>query len=62
MNIHKCINCKHYDSFFGSCDLYYEEVYMNEGDFDIRSVSIRNVNKSECQYELKRITDEKHYN
>ena len=53
MNAEKCKTCKHYDSFFGSCDLYYEELYMGEGDFDTRPVSIRNVNKSECEYESK---------
>ena len=51
MERYKCITCKHYDSFFGSCTLYYEEVYMGEGDFDVMPVSIRNVNKSECEYE-----------
>ena len=55
----KCITCKHYDSFFGACDLYYEEVYMGEGDFDVMPVSIRNVNKSECEYEQKEVSNDR---
>lgn len=49
----KCISCKHYEPFFSSCGLYDEEVYISEGDFEIRPVSIRSVNKSECEYEAK---------
>lgn len=53
MNRNKCVTCKHYCSFFNSCNLYYEEIYMGEGDFDVQPVSVRNVNKSECEYEAK---------
>ena len=51
MKIEKCRTCKHYDRFFGSCDLYCKEVYLGEGDFDVQPVNIRNVSKSECEYE-----------
>ena len=53
MKIEKCRTCKHYDSFFGSCKLYCKEVYLGEGDFDVQPVNIRNVSKSECEYERK---------
>ncbi len=53
MNIDKCMSCKHYEAFFGSCNLYNEEIYIGEGNFEIRPVSIRSVNKSECKYEKK---------
>lgn len=49
----KCITCKYYNSFFGSYDLYYEEIYLGEGDFDVHPVNIKSVNKSECEYEAK---------
>ena len=55
----KCITCKHYDSFFDSCTLYYEEVYIGEGDFDVMPVSIRNINKSECEYEQKEVNNDR---
>ena len=50
----KCKTCKHYENFFNSCNLYYKEVYLGEGEFDIQSVSIKNINKSECKYEKSR--------
>ena len=53
MKRNKCITCKHYNSFFGSCDLYYEEIYLGEGDFDVQPINIKSVNKSECEYEVK---------
>ena len=53
MNIDKCITCKNYDSFFGSCSLYKKEVYMGEGELDIRPVSIKEINKNECEYKQK---------
>ena len=53
MKIDKCKNCKHYDSFFDSCGLYYFEVYIGDGDFDIRPINIKEVSKSECEYEAK---------
>ena len=54
MKIDKCKNCKHYNQFFNSCDLYYEDVYLGEGDFDVHPVSIKSVSKSECQYEVEK--------
>lgn len=51
----KCISCKYYEPFFNSCNLYQEEVYLGEGDFDVMSVSIRSVNKSGCKYEAKEV-------
>ena len=51
MKIDKCKNCKHYNSFFNSCGLYYQDVYLGEGDFEIHPVSIKNVSKLECEYE-----------
>ena len=53
MKINKCKSCKHYDLFFNSCDLYYSEVYLGEGDFDLQPVSIKSISKSECEYEVK---------
>lgn len=59
MNIDKCISCKHYEPFFNSCNLYYEEVYLGEGDFNVMPVSIRSVNKSECEYEQKEVNNDR---
>lgn len=53
MKFDKCKNCKNYDSFFNSCNLYYEEIYLGEGDFDTHPVSIKRVSKSECEYKEK---------
>lgn len=53
MNISRCKTCIFYEPFFSSCNLYDEEVYMGEGDFETRPISIRSVNKSECKYEKK---------
>ena len=50
MDINKCKSCKHYEPFFSSCKLYSEEVYMGEGEFEERSVSIRAINVKECKY------------
>lgn len=52
----KCITCIHYEPFFNSCNLYQEEVYLGEGDFNVMPVSIKNVNKSECEYEQKEVS------
>ena len=49
----RCISCKHYEPFFSSCDLYDEEVYTGEGNFEVRPVSIRTVGWLECEYETK---------
>ena len=53
MDIKTCKNCQHYDSFFGTCDLYYEEIYVGDGDFEERPMSIRNINGAECEYKQK---------
>ena len=53
MNINKCRTCKHYDSFFMACSLYIEEVYLGKGDIDIYPVSVKNISKSECEYEVE---------
>ena len=53
MEIDKCKNCKHYNSFFNSCGLYYQDVYLGEGDFEVHPVSIKSVSKLECEYEAK---------
>lgn len=53
MKIYKCKNCKHYNSFFNSCELYYEDVYLDEGDFEVRPVSIKSVSEIECEYEVE---------
>lgn len=53
MNKSKCITCRHYDSFFNGCNLYYEDVYLGEGDFDVYPVNIKDISKSECEYEVK---------
>lgn len=52
MKVDKCKNCKHYNPFFNSCDLYYEDVYLGEGDFEVHPVSIKSISKSECKQEL----------
>lgn len=62
MNIDKCINCKYYEPFFSSCNLYQEEVYLGEGDFDVMPVSIKNVSKSECEYEPKEVSNDRQRN
>lgn len=51
MDIEKCRTCKHFDSFFHSCNLFYIESYLDEGDFDILTVDIKNVHETECKYE-----------
>ena len=51
VKIDKCKNCKHYNQFFNSCGLYYEDVYLGEGDFNVRPVSIKRISKSECEHE-----------
>ena len=48
--IQKCKTCENYDYFFGSCKLYFKEVYLGEGDFDCIPVNIRNVDIKECKY------------
>ena len=55
----KCISCKHYEPFFSSCNLYQEEVYLGEGDFDVMPVSIKDVSKSECEYEQKEVCNDR---
>ena len=53
MNINKCKSCAFYEPFFNSCLLYFDEVYLGEGDFDIVPVNIKNVSKLECEYTKK---------
>ena len=53
MRIDKCKNCKNYNSFFNGCDLYYNEVYLGEGNFEIHPVSIRSISEIECEYEVE---------
>ena len=53
MNEKKCKTCAFYDSFFNSCNLYSDEVYLGEGDFNVIPVKIKNINKSECNYIAK---------
>lgn len=51
MRISKCKTCKNYNKFYNSCDLYFDEVYLGEGDYDIVPVSIRRISTKDCQYE-----------
>lgn len=53
MNIKKCKTCTLYDSFFNSCYLYFDEIYLGDGMFDLRPVNIKKISKSECQYTKK---------
>lgn len=53
MNINKCKSCAFYDTFFNSCLLYFDEVYLGEGDFNLVPVDIKNVSKLECEYTKK---------
>ena len=32
--------------FFGSCNLYYEEVYIGEGEYDIRPVRVERISEA----------------
>lgn len=48
--IEKCRTCKHFEPFFYSCNLYEREVYMDEGDFNLQHVSIKEVDETECEY------------
>ena len=51
MNKSRCKTCKYYNSFFNGCNLHVEEVYLGEGDFDVYPVNIKDISKSECEYE-----------
>lgn len=53
VNTTRCITCKNYDKFFNSCDLYYDEVYLGEGEYDLRPVSIKRIARKDCKYETK---------
>jgi len=53
VDISKCKTCKNYDFFFGACNLYEKEIYLGEGEFNTQPVSIKNISKSECEYQLK---------
>ena len=48
-----CQDCVHYDSFFGSCNLYFEEVYIEEGEYNIQPVRVEKISETECEYEVK---------
>ena len=48
-----CQDCVYYDSFFGSCNLYYEEVYIGEGEYQERPVRVERISESECEYTKK---------
>jgi hypothetical protein len=54
MRISKCKTCKNYNKFYNSCDLYFDEVYLGEGDYDIVPVSIRRITTKDCQYEKEK--------
>lgn len=53
MNINKCKSCEYYEPFFSSCNLYFETLYIGDGDFEGRPVSIRVINTKECKYKKK---------
>lgn len=53
MNNKRCITCKYYEPFFSSCNIYTQEVYLGEGDFDVQPVSIKEIKENECKYEKK---------
>lgn len=54
MKINKCKTCEHYNIFFDSCSLYYDEIYLGEGDFEYRPVSIKRITQNECKYKKKK--------
>lgn len=56
MNVNRCITCKNYDRFFNSCDLYYDFVYLGEGEYDEVPVSIKRITRKDCKYEAKENT------
>ena len=45
-----CQDCVYYDSFFGSCNLYYEEVEIEEGELQERPVRGERMSEGECEY------------
>ena len=51
MDLSKCKTCVNYDSFFGSCDLWIEEVYLGEGEVDVRPTKISSIDGKMCDYE-----------
>lgn len=53
MDINKCKTCKYYEPFFLSCNLYIREVYLDEGDFDVQPVGVKEIGPDECKYEKK---------
>ena len=53
MNLNKCKTCVNYDSFFGSCDLWIEEVYLGEGEEEFRPARISSIDKKMCNYERR---------
>lgn len=53
MNIKKCKTCAFYEPFFNSCNLYQDEIYLDEGDFNVIPTDIKYVSKLECEYTKK---------
>lgn len=53
MNINRCKSCVYYDTFFNSCHLYSDEVYLGEGDVELVPVNIKGVSELECEYTKK---------
>ena len=53
MDLSKCKTCVNYDSFFGSCDLWIEEVYLGEGEEELRPARISSVDEKMCNYERR---------
>ena len=51
MNVEKCKTCKNFEKFFYGCNLYYREVYLEEGNFDIQTISIKEITEKQCKYE-----------
>lgn len=56
MNINKCITCENYNKFFNSCDLYYDAIYLGDGDYDEMPVNIKRITRKDCKYETKKDT------
>ena len=53
MDLSKCKTCVNYDSFFGSCDLWIEEVYLGGGEEEFRPARISSIDENMCIYERR---------
>ena len=53
MNINKCKSCILYNQSFNTCCLYFDEIYLGDGMFDIRPVNIKKISELECKYTKK---------